>query len=204
MDDWLKKRWALVSVFAAGLLLGVMSVSQGISGFRFAGSEYVLINKASIPKSLSVHGKWFYEAHVSNSDLHYDKLTCNTILGEADISHGNDSSAISNEFYIYNATRRVCIDSQGKLSKVNVGWKSMNASVLPDTRRIVISLLTNDPNPRIGYIEGSIPRADSEVLPNEFSGIMHYLDTKDQTFAAITIKFCKEDTECARNIVKKF
>jgi hypothetical protein len=204
MNEWLTKNRALVSMFAAGILLGAVGVSNGFAGFRFGGSEYLLINRASIPKSLSVNGKWFYEAHVSGSDLRYDKLTCKSILGEADISHGSDGSAISNEFYIYKATRRVCIDNQGRLLKVNIGWKSTNASVLPDTRRIVISLMTHDPNPRIGYIDGLIPRTDSEAMPKEFSGIMHYLNTKDQTYAGINIKFCKEDTVCANTISKQF
>ena len=204
MNDWFTKNRKLVSAFVAGILLGAVCFSKGFTGFRFAGSEYVLVNKASIPKSLIVHGKWFYEAHASDSDLRYNNLTCKSILGEADISHGSDGFAISNEFDIHKATRRACIDNQGTLSKVNVGWKSVNASVLPASRRIIISLLTHDLNPRIGYIEGSIPRTDSEALPKEFSGIMHYLNTKNQTFSGITIKFCKEDTECARAIAKQF
>ena len=54
MNDWARENRKLIAVFAAGVLLGAISVRQGYEGFRFAGSEYVLIKKASIPKSLSL------------------------------------------------------------------------------------------------------------------------------------------------------
>ena len=152
-------------------------------------------------------GKWFYRASASASDLRYDQLTCKSILGEANISHGTNGSANSTEFDIHHATRKVCIDKQDVATKVMVGWKSVKASVLPEHRSFIISVLTQDPNPRIGYIEGSIDRKDSndsEILPDRFSGFMNYLNTRDQTFVGISIEFCKEVTECANNIEKQF
>jgi hypothetical protein len=208
MKNWLNHNWKLLSsLFAVAFLLGAASARQGFAGIRIAGLEYGFIKDQSIPKSMVLDGKWFYRASASASDLRYDQLTCKSILGEANISHGTDGSANSSEFDIHHATRKVCIDKQNLAAKVMVGWKSVKASVLPEDRSFIISVLTQDPNPRIGYIEGSIDRKDpndSEVLPDRFSGTMNYLNTKDQTFVGISIEFCKEGTECANNIEKQF
>lgn len=204
MNDWAKQNWKLIAAFAAGVLLGAISVRQGYEGFRFAGSEYILIKKASIPKSLSIQGRWLYETKASGADLNYDQFACKSILGVADISQGQEGAPVSNEFSIDNAIRKACVDSQGKVLKTNVSWNSRNASVLPNSRKIIVSLITTDPNPRLGYIEGSIPSTEPEKTPSEFSGNMYYLNTQNQTYGSTIIRFCKEGTECARTIEKQF
>ena len=114
MNDWARENRKLIAVFAAGVLLGAISVRQDYEGFRFAGSEYVLIKKASIPKSLSLQGRWLYETKASGADLNYNKLTCKSILGVADISQGQEGAPVSNEFSIDNAIRRACVDNQAR------------------------------------------------------------------------------------------
>jgi hypothetical protein len=96
------------------------------------------------------------------------------------------------------------ITSKGENQAVNVSWNSKIASVLPGSRRILVSLITADPNPRFGYIEGAIPSTESGDSPSEFSGNMYYLNTSDQTYGSTTIKFCKKGTDCARSIEKQF
>jgi hypothetical protein len=107
MNEWTQQNWKLIAAFGVGALLGALGVRQGYEGFRIAGSEYTLIKKASIPKSLTVHGKWFYETQTSDADLDYKQYSCKSILGVADISQGQDGAAVSNEFSIDNATRKV-------------------------------------------------------------------------------------------------
>lgn len=204
MNDWVQQNWKLIASFAVGALLGAIGVRQGYEGFRIAGSEYTLIKKASIPKSLTVHGRWFYETSTSDADLDYNQYACKSILGIADISQGQDGVSASNEFSIDNAVRKACITSKGEVKEVNVPWNSKTASVLPGSRRILVSLITADPNPRFGYIEGAIPSTESGDSPSEFSGSMYYLNTNDQSYGRTTIKFCKEGTECARSIRRQF
>jgi hypothetical protein len=204
MNEWAQKNWKIIAAFAAGALLGAIGVRQGYEGFSLDGSQYILIKKASIPKSLTVNGRWFYQTETSDADLDYKQYSCKSILGVADISQGQQGEAVSNEFSIDNATRKACITSNGESQKVNVAWNSKIASVLPGSRRILVSLITADPNPRFGYIEGSIPSTDSGNSPSEFSGSMYYLNTNDQTYGRTTIKFCKEGSDCARSIEKKF
>ncbi len=78
-----------------------------------------------------MHGKWFYGTQASIADLDYKQYSCKSILGVADISQGQDGAAISNEFSIDNATRKICITSKGENQAVNVSWNSKIASVLP-------------------------------------------------------------------------
>ncbi|WP_058995136.1 hypothetical protein [Leptolyngbya sp. NIES-2104] len=199
VTDWAKKHWQLLAAFTAGAFLGAIAVQQGYEGFRFGGAEYVLIKKASIPKSLSIQGKWFYETKTSGIPLQFDKLNCMSILGTADISQ----AAASNEFSINNATRRGCIDPESQVIKTNVGWRSINAAVLPDSRKIMVSLNTADPNPRIAYIEGAIPATISGDSPPQFDGTIYYLNTQNQRYGSTTITFCKEGSECAQDIARK-
>lgn len=133
VTEWAKKHWPSLAAFTAGILLGALAVQQGYQGFRFGGSEYVLIKKGSIPKSLSIKGKWFFKMQTSGAVIQYDKLNCTLLLGEADISQAE----ASNEFSIINATRRVCVDHTSKEFETNVGWNSINAAVLPDNRKIM-------------------------------------------------------------------
>lgn len=196
VTEWTKKHWQLLTAFAAGALLGAVAVQQGYQGFRIGDSEYVLIDRRSIPKSLSIKGKWFYKTQTSDVALQYNKLNCISIMGTADISQAK----ASNEFSIINATRLVCIDPTSKEIKTNVGWNSINASVLPESRKIIVSLLTRDPSPRIGYIEGAIPEDIKGDFPTQFDGNMYYLNTQNQKYGSTTITFCKEETECARDI----
>ena len=194
-----KKHWKLLAAFTVGTLLGAFAVQQGYEGFSFGGTEYILIKKASIPKSLSIQGKWFYETTTSGLPLQFDNLKCVSILGTADISQ----QPASNEFTISNAKRRGCIDPQSQVIKTNVGWRSNNAAVLPDSRKIMVSLSTADPNPRIAYIEGSIPTTISGDYPSQFDGTMYYLNTQNQRYGSTTITFCKEGSECAQDIAQK-
>jgi hypothetical protein len=198
--EWTKNHWQLLAAFIAGALFGAVAVQQGYQGFRFGGSEYILIKKASIPKSLSIKGKWFYKTQTSDVAIQYDKLNCISIMGTADISQAE----ASNEFSIVDATRLVCIDPASKEIKTNVGWSSTNAAVLPDSRKIIVSLFTRDPSPRIGYIEGAIPESIKGDSPTEFKGNMYYLNTQNQKYGSTTITFCKEGTECAQDITRKF
>ncbi|MEG3969539.1 MULTISPECIES: hypothetical protein [unclassified Microcoleus] len=199
VTEWAKNHWQLLAAFAAGALLGAVAVQQGYEGFSVGGTQYVLIKKASIPKSLSIQGQWFYETKTSGVPLQYDNLNCISILGTADISQ----AAASNEFSINNATRRGCIDSQSQVIKTNVGWRSINAAVLPDSRKIMVSLNTADPNPRIAYIEGAIPATISGDSPTQFDGTMYYLNTQNQRYGSTTITFCKEGSKCAEEIARK-
>lgn len=197
VTEWAKKHWQLLAAFATGFLVGAVAVQQGYQGFKFGGSEYILIKKGSIPKSLSIKGKWFYKTETSGAALQYDKLNCTSIMGTADISQAE----ASNEFSITNATRLICIDPTSKeIIKTNVGWSSTNAAVLPDSREIMVSLSTRDPFPRIGYIEGAIPENISGDFPSQFKGNMYYLNTQNQKYGSTTITFCKEETECAKDI----
>ena len=198
--EWTGKNWKLIAAFFVGALIGAFAVRQGYEGFSIGGTEYVLIKKASIPKSLSIQGRWFYETRTSAEPLQYDVLSCTSILGVADISQ---RSSTSNEFSVDNAIRRGCINLDGKVSKTNVGWRSINALVLPDSRKVSISLITADPNPRYAFIEGSIPPTITGDSPTEFSGTMYYLNTKNQTYGSTIIQFCKEGTACANNIEKR-
>jgi hypothetical protein len=199
VTNWAKMHWRLLAAFAAGASLGAVAVQQGYEGFRFGGTEYILIKKASIQKSLSIQGRWFYETKTSGVPLQFDKLKCMSILGIADISQ----TAASNEFSINNATRRGCIDPESQVIKTNVGWRSINAAVLPDSRKIMVSLNTADLNPRIAYIEGAIPANISGDSPPQFDGIMYYLNTQNQKYGSTTITFCKEGSECAQDIARK-
>lgn len=199
VTEWAKKHWQLLAAFATGALLGAFAVQQGYEGFSIGGTEYVLVKKTSIPKSLSIQGNWFYETTTSGLPLQFDNLKCVSILGTADIAQ----KEASNEFTISNAKRRGCIDPESQVIKTNVGWDSDNAAVLPDSRKIMISLDTADPNPRIAYIEGSIPTTISEDSPSQFNGTMYYLNTQNQTYGSTTITFCKEGSECAQDIAQK-
>lgn len=194
--EWTRKNWKLISAFVAGALLGAFAMQRGYEGFSWAGTEYRLIKEASIPKSLSIQGRWFYETKTSGNPLQYDNLSCTSILGIADISQ----PPISNEFNINNATRRGCIDPDGQVIQTNVGWRSTDAAVLPDNRKIIVFLSTADPNPRLAFIDGSIPSSITGDSPDEFSGTMYYLNTQNQTYGSTTIQFCKEGTLCAQNI----
>ena len=200
LTQWTKKHWPLLTAFATGALLGAVAVEQGYQGFRFGGSEYVLIKKGSIPKSLSIKGKWFYKTQTSDVGIQYNKLNCISIMGTADISQAE----ASNEFSIVDATRLVCVDPTSKEIKTNVGWNSINATVLPDNRKIMVSLLTRDPSPRISYIEGGITENIKGDSPTEFKGNMYYLNTQNQKYGSTTITFCKEGTDCAQDIARKF
>ena len=102
ITEWIRENWKLLVAFGVGALLGAFAVQQGYEGFSFGGTEYRLIKKASIPKSLSIQGRWFYETRTSGNPLQYDALSCTSILGTADISQNQ----VSNEFSINNATRR--------------------------------------------------------------------------------------------------
>ncbi len=197
--EWAKNHWQLLAAFATGALLGAVAVQQGYEGFQFGGVQYVLIKKASIPKSLSIQGKWFYETKTSSVPLQYNNLNCISILGTADISQ----AAASNEFSINNATRRGCIDPKSQVIKTNVGWRSINAAVLPDSRKIMVSLSTADPNPRIAYIEGAIPATISGDSPSQFDGTMYYLNSQNQSYGSTTITFCKDGSQCAKDIDDK-
>jgi len=203
MNAWLQQNWRYVAVFTAGILIGAISVRQGYEGVRLAGTEYALLKKPSIPQSLSLAGRWFYKTETSGPELAYGSLKCMSILGFADISQGQDGSAVSNEFSVDNAIRRACIDTRGKIQKTNISWTSNIASVLPDSRRIIIALSTNDTPPRLGYIEGAIPITDTGSAPNKFLGRMYYLNTKDRSHGITTIEFCKESTDCGRLIDKQ-
>jgi hypothetical protein len=198
--DWARKNWQLLAAFIVGILLGAFAVQQEYEGVNFGGAEYVLIKKASIPKSLSIKGKWFYETKTSGASLIYGSLTCISILGAADISQ----AAASNEFSINNATRRGCLDPKSQIIKTNVGWRSINAAVLPDSRKIIVSLITADPNPRIAYIEGTIPATIKGDSPTQFDGTMYYLNTQTQKYGSTTITFYKEGTQDAKDIEHKF
>ena len=68
----------------------------------------------------------------------------------------------------------------------------------------MVSLLTRDQSPRIGYIEGAIPEDISGNTPSKFEGNMYYLNTQNQKYGSTTITFCKEATECAEDIARKF
>jgi hypothetical protein len=199
VTDLARTHWKLLVALAAGTILGAFAVRQGYEGFRIGGAEYVLIKKASIPKSLSIKGKWFYTTETSSSAIQYAKNSCIAIMGTADISQAE----ASNEVRI-DAKRRVCTTPNNKDVDTNVGWSSYSAAVLPDSRKINVSLITRDPSPRIGYIEGVIPERISGDYPTEFEGNMHYLNTQKQTYNSATIIFCKDGTECARNIARKF
>jgi hypothetical protein len=199
VTEWAKKHWQLLAAFATGALLGAFAVQQGYEGFSVGGTEYVLKKKASIPKSLSIQGKWLYETTASDLPLQFDSLKCVSILGTADISQ----QPASNEFAISDATRKGCINSQAKVMPTNVGWHSNNAAVLPDSRKIMVSLITADPNPRIAYIEGAIPPTVSGDFPSQFNGTMYYLNTGNQSYGSTKITFCKEGSDCAKGIAQK-
>ena len=77
ITDWTRKNWKLLAAFVVGTLLGAFAVRQGYEGFSVGGTEYVLIKKASIPKSLSIQGRWFYQTRTSGEPLQYDNLNCN-------------------------------------------------------------------------------------------------------------------------------
>lgn len=196
ITEWIRENWKLLVAFGVGALLGAFAVQQGYEGFSFGGTEYRLIKKASIPKSLSIQGRWFYETRTSGNPLQYDALSCTSILGTADISQNQ----VSNEFSINNATRRGCIDPDSQVISTNVGWRSTDAAVLPDSRKIMVFLSTADPNPRLAFIDGSIPSNITGDSPDEFSGTMYYLNTQNQTYGSTTIRFCKEGTSCAQKI----
>jgi hypothetical protein len=203
MNAWAQQNWKFLAAFTIGVLIGAISVRQGYEGVRIADTEYSLLKKPSIPQSLSLVGRWFYKTETSGPELSYDTLKCVSILGFADISQGQDGSAVSNEFSVDNAVRRACIDNRGETQKTNISWTSNIASVLPDSRRLIIALSTNDTPPRIGYIEGAIPVTDTGATPKKFLGRMFYLNTKDRTYGNTTIEFCKEGTDCARSIEKQ-
>lgn len=200
LKKWVKNNGKSIAIFAGGFLLGVFTIQQEILGIRLGGVEYVLIKKSSIPKSLSIEGKWFYETEISDVELEYDDVNCVSIMGEVDIAQDE----ATNEFNIVNAKRRLCIDSTSKEIRRNVIWSSKIAAILPESRQIIISLSTTDPSPRIGYIQGTIQRTDDGDYPSKFEGSMYYLNTKNQQYSNTTITFCKEGTDCARNINSKF
>jgi hypothetical protein len=152
--DFLNKPWKLMSAIAITAIIGGVAVSGGYVGWRCGSlNECVLLRKEDIPKSLSIKGKWFYETKTSGVALQFDALKCMSILGTAEISQ----DAASNEFDVVNATRLACIDPKSQAIETNVGWERINAAVLPESRKIIVSLITRDLSPRIGYIEGAIP-----------------------------------------------
>jgi hypothetical protein len=205
ITEWGYKNWRSILTFAAGTLvgafvLGAFAAQQGYEGISWGGTEYVLLKKASVPKSLLIQGSWIYETKTSDTPLVFNKLECKSIMGTVDISQ----AATSNEFNVNNATRRKCIDFKSRITETNVGWRSISAAVLPNSRKIIISLRTDDANPRIGYIEGAIPTNMTGDMPSQFDGTMYYLDTRTQKYGRTTITFCKNETECAKNITRKF
>jgi hypothetical protein len=212
IGDFFNEPWKLVSALATIALIGGVAVSAGYVGWRCGSlTECVLVRKESIPKSLSLSGIWFYETKTSDAVFQYRERKCTAILGKAEIFQ----SEVSNEFRI-NAVRYLCVlpasntenrsNSNNSPTEIttNVGWSSNNASVLPDSRRVNIALITRDPSPRFGYIEGSIPEHIKGDSPTEFRGDMYYLNTNNQTYNIATISFCKEGTECAKEISQRF
>jgi hypothetical protein len=198
----------VLGTLVAGVAIGGVVVNQGYIGWHCGESANgcELVKKGPVPKSLILKGSWFFRTKTSGAPLKYDDKACTSVLGTAEISQAE----LSNELYI-EGIRKSCVSNYGGANAsgntsqvpVNVGWTSKNAAVLPDSRRIMISLSTRDPSPRTGYIEGILPKGVEEKAPTKFEGNMDYLNAETGAYGAATIEFCKAETDCAKEIERQ-